>query len=344
MTRLPQLVRVAAAVLSVGMGVALAAPADVADVNRLLQAGQTAEALQRVDRALAATPKDAQLRFIKGVILSEQGKTQEAITMFVALTEEFPELPEPYNNLAVLYGKQGQYEQARKALENAIRTNPSYATAYENLGDVYAKLASQAYSKALQINGSNSAVPPKLALIRELFTARTTVAAASAAPTPAPAARPSPAAPAPASVPAPASTAQASAPSPATTPAPKPAALAAPTPAPAAVPDIENVIKAWASAWSRRDISAYYAAYARDFTGTSKSRKAWESERRARIVGKRSISVELSELTVNVRGDRATAQFRQDYRADSLNVSGRKTLELVRSNGRWLITKESAGS
>ena len=78
-------------------------------------------------------------------------------------------MPEPYNNLAVLYAGQNQFDKARTALEMAIRTNPSYTTAHENLGDVYAKLASQAYGKALQLDASNTAVPPKLAVIRELF-------------------------------------------------------------------------------------------------------------------------------------------------------------------------------
>ena len=91
------------------------------------------------------------------------------IAVFTKLSEDYPELPEPYNNLAVLYASQGQYDKARAALEMAIRTNPSYATAHENLGDVYAKLASQAYSKALQLDSNNTGVQPKLALIRDLF-------------------------------------------------------------------------------------------------------------------------------------------------------------------------------
>jgi tetratricopeptide (TPR) repeat protein len=109
------------------------------------------------------------MRFIKGVIYSESGKPNDAIATFTKLTEDYPELPEPYNNLAVLYASQNQLDKARTALEMAIRTNPSYSTAHENLGDVYAKLASQAYSKALQLDSNNQAVQPKLSLIRELF-------------------------------------------------------------------------------------------------------------------------------------------------------------------------------
>jgi tetratricopeptide (TPR) repeat protein len=124
---------------------------DYSDINRLLRAGQLAEASAKADQFLTAKPRDAQMRFLKGVILTEQNKPAESISVFTKLTEDYPELPEPYNNLAVLYAGQSQFDKARAALEMAIRTNPSYATAHENLGDVYAKLASQAYSKALQL-------------------------------------------------------------------------------------------------------------------------------------------------------------------------------------------------
>jgi len=174
---------------------------DYGDVTQLLRQGKTSEALSKADQYLAGKPKDPQMRFIKGVIQSEAGKPNDAIATFVALTQEYPELPEPYNNLAVLYASQNQYDKARTALEMAIRTNPSYATAHENLGDVYAKLASQAYSKALQLDNTNPAIQPKLALIRDLFTTNGKPGAASkptAAPTPAPAPAPvDPAAPKP---------------------------------------------------------------------------------------------------------------------------------------------------
>src|SRR5262249_22235720 len=151
---------------------------EYSDVNQLLRGGKLPEALTKADQYLAGKPKDPQMRFIKGVILTEQGKTNDAIATFQKLTEDYPELPEPYNNLAVLYAGQAQFDKARAALEMAIRTNPSYATAHENLGDVYAKLASQAYSRALQLDSSNTAVQPKLALIRELFSANPKVSAA----------------------------------------------------------------------------------------------------------------------------------------------------------------------
>ncbi len=312
---------------------------DISDVQKLLASGKNIEALNKADQFLASKPRDPMMRFLRGISLSQAGRTAEAITAFTKLTEDYPELPEPFNNLAVLHAQQGQYDKARTALEMAIRTNPSYATAYENLGDVYAKLASQAYSKALQID-TRSAVAPKLAMIRDLFPKErnSIVAAAAPAPAPTPAPAPAPVAAKPAPAPAPAAVA---------TPVPAPAPVAASEikPAPAAdhEREVESAVREWASAWSRKDMSDYFAAYSKDFSG-GKSRKAWEQERRDRILGKRSITVKISNLKVSVDGNKATARFRQDYKADSLDISGSKRLDLIRSNGTWVIVKESAGS
>lgn len=156
-------------VVATASPLAMAQTDPFAAVDQLVRAGQLSQALAKANQYLADKPRDAQMRFLKGVIQTESGKPQDAVATFVKLTEDFPELPEPYNNLAVLYASQSQFDKARAALEIAIRTNPSYATAHENLGDVYAKLAGQAYSKALQLDAGNTGVPPKLNLIRSLF-------------------------------------------------------------------------------------------------------------------------------------------------------------------------------
>ena len=143
---------------------------EYSDVAQLLREGKWSEAKVRVERHLAAKPRDPQMRLFRGVIQRETGRPAEAIATFTRLSEDHPELPEPYNNLAVIHAAQGQYDKARIALEKALRTNPSYATAHDNLADVYARLASQAYSKALQLDGApqQAATPARLALIREL--------------------------------------------------------------------------------------------------------------------------------------------------------------------------------
>ncbi|GJJ02614.1 hypothetical protein RugamoR64_31520 [Duganella rhizosphaerae] len=140
---------------------------EMADVSKLAKAGKFVEALNKTNEYLSKHPADPQMRFMKGVLLTEQNKSDEAIAVFTKLTEDYKDLPEPYNNLAVLYAANGQYDKARVSLEKAIRTNPSYMTAYENLGDVYGKMASQAYDKALAL-GSNNTPPAKskLTLLR----------------------------------------------------------------------------------------------------------------------------------------------------------------------------------
>lgn len=363
--------------LAIGLAIGFAAPAfadNLPDVQRLIKQGQYPQAMDKVDAYLSSRPKDAQGRFLKGLIYTEMNKPAEAIAVFTKLSEDYPELPEPYNNLAVLYAQQKQYDKARTALEMAIRTHPSYAIAYENLGDVYAKLASQAYDKALQLDNSNSATQNKLALIRDLITTSgkgnvkpqpaTQAAAATPAAQPAPAPVAAKPAPAPAAATAtvvaatqgaaavaaqPAKAAPAPISAPAATPAPAPAPVAAaPTPskpaASAASDDVAKAINAWADAWSRKDMRAYLGAYASDFdTPKGMSRKAWEQEREQRIAGKGgkiSVSVDNPQITIN--GDKATAKFRQHYKATGLSSSTSKTLILVRSGSKWLIKEENA--
>ncbi|WP_198084245.1 hypothetical protein [Variovorax sp. E3] len=103
-------------------------------------------------------------------------------------------------------------------------------------------------------------------------------------------------------------------------------------------------MRAWAAAWSARDTDRYLAAYAPDFTPPrNQDRKRWETDRRARITEKSSISVGIEDLVISVNGQAASAKFKQLYRADKVKETGRKTLELQRVGSQWLIRKESAG-
>lgn len=333
---------------------------DFTDVSKLMRSGQFAEALAKADAFLSRNPRDAQMRFMKGVILTEQNKSAEAIAIFTKLTEDYPGLPEPYNNLAVLYAAAGQYDKARSALDTAIRTNPSYATAYENLGDVHAKLASQAYDKALQLDSGNSAAKSKLTLVRSLVG---NVNGPNAKVVPAPVAPPVVAkAPEPAPIPAQSpKVAAVTPPAPVAKPAPveqvataKPEA-AKPEPAkPAPKPvqndngerdDILDVVNDWARAWSAQDVKSYLSYYGSDFqVPGGQPRKAWEDERRSRIVGKGRINVKVEAPQVSVNGNTATVKFRQVYVSDRLTANTRKTLVLAKQGGKWRIKQENTGS
>jgi len=141
------------------------------EIEQQFRRGETALAWQRLDQALAVPPGDTGLRFLKGVLLTETGRVTEAAALFERLTQEFPDLPEPYNNLAVLLAASGNLDGARAQLEAALRLDPSYRTAHENLGDVLVRLALRAFESAAGPR-SETALLNKLRLVRELAALR----------------------------------------------------------------------------------------------------------------------------------------------------------------------------
>ena len=335
------------------MGLALAAAAvhadELQDITRMMKQGQLPQSLERVDKFLAGKPRDAQGRFLKGLILTEMNRSGEAIQVFLKLSEDYPELPEPHNNLAVLYASQGQYDKARAALESSIRTHPSYATAHENLGDIYAKLASQAYDKALQLDSSNTGAKTKLAMIGELIDGGTRAARGPMRTEPVKMAEAAPAKAADAGNASAVASAKSGAESRAAGPkaaAPKAAepATKASGGASAESDALIETVQAWAGAWARKDVAAYLAHYARDFkTPKGETRGDWEKGRKQRISAPKEIKVEIESPKVSISGDNsASVSFRQVYRSDIVKAAGTKTLVMVKSNGKWLIHEERA--
>jgi Flp pilus assembly protein TadD len=142
---------------------------ELQQVEKLMAAGQWKAALARAEAHLAKNPRDAQMRFVRGVILSELKDSAAAREVFERLTEEFPELPEPYNNLAVIHAAEGRLDRARSLLETALAVRPDYATAHENLGDVYLQMSADAYARAATLAPGNRALSAKLASTRELL-------------------------------------------------------------------------------------------------------------------------------------------------------------------------------
>ncbi len=327
-------------VFSVAVCAPQAGADEIQDIHALTKQGQYAKALERVNQYLAQKPGDPNARFTKGLILAEQNKSAEAVEVFTALSRDYPELPEPYNNLAVLYAAQGEYEKARQQLEKSIRTHPSYATAYENLGDVYTKLASQAYDKALQVDSSSSTAKNKLSLIRDL-TSSSRLPSAPSAP---------PAALAQAALPGPDKSAGSKPADPKADAAVKTEAKKAEIQRPRAQEGAEQAVlqtvSAWANAWSQQKVETYLAFYAQDFkTPKGEGRSEWEAARRERITGAKKIEVAVESPRVVLKGaNSAAVSFRQMYRSDTLKVSSRKTLVMVRTEGRWVIQQERSGS
>ena len=307
---------------------ATATAAAIDDVRALIAQGQYREALTQVDAHLDQSPDDPQGRFLRGVLLAETKRIDEAIQVFSDLTIDFPDLPEPHNNLAVLYAAQGDYERARDALVMAISTHPSYATAHENLGDIYAKMAGIAYDQALELDSANRSAKAKLGFLSDLFSVR-----GGSAP---PRAQPSVAAaipPVSATVP--------------TTPVPITTASASTSPTSTAVDAAERerllaALSAWAQAWSSQDVNLYLSFYADNFVpvkGTS--RNAWAAQRRARLSRPKFVEIGVSDPLVEMRGvDRAQLTFTQEYRSDTYRDRVRKRLQLAWTGSDWKIIGE----
>src|SRR6266581_1491111 len=277
---------------------------ELQDIDRLLKQSQHAQALERVNQYLSQRPKDAKGRFIKGLILVEQNKVAEAIEVFTALSRDYPELPEPYNNLAVLYAAQGQYD------------------------------------KALQFDSSNSAAKNKLSLIRDLISSNRLPRSSNAPsetstePTPPSAAKTAPVKSAETKL------ASGQARSGATKPAEKPA-RAQDGSGDEVLQTVLAWAGAW-SKQNVETYLAFYAQDFK--TPKGEARSEWEAVRRQRISSPKRIEVAVESPKVTLKDqNNAVVSFRQTYRSDNLNIRSSKTLVMVRSEGRWLIQQERAG-
>lgn len=330
------------------------------DVVKQLREGQLTQAAKLIASERKNHPKDVEMWFLEGVVQAQSGQTDKAMATFTQITQAYPQHAESFNNLGVLAASKGQLDAARAYFEKALHTHPSYAIVHKNLGDVNSQLAKTAYSKALLVDPKVKPAPVQLSMLGSTTLGPALPATPPAAPEPQAQTPSKEAVLPPASVsPAPAAAPIASKP---VTPEPVPAAptvkpvsppKAEPAPAKADVPSksqddierkqVEEALRTWARAWSKKDMPQYLAAYAPSFDPPGKaSRKAWEEERRIRIVGKRSIHVELSQFHIRIKGTQAQAQFAQQYDSDSFKGRSTKNLSLVKEKGRWLISSESA--
>lgn len=374
---------------------------ELQEISQLVNSGQFDVALSKLDVYLAQHPKDLQAQFLKGVTLTSLNRQGDAIAAYKKVIEQSPDLPEPYNNLAVIYAQQGQYDKARQVLQLAINSHPSYATSQSNLSEVYSQLAVEAYDKALtssmdkNTEQDKTKVRSKLVMIKSLLPADpkaaqaviamqqkqsvvlvakassellsvkpTTIPPASNVVAVAPVVSVVPKVVAVAPKPVEAKLAEVQKPAELNTPPVKVAPVVAPAVVAAAVskpePEkpmsskpteatsnkqaLDEVVQNWASAWSKRDVGAYLGFYASNFvTPNGESRKEWEDMRRDRITKPKSISVEVTDLKVQMESDgHARVRFKQSYRAGSINMRTAKTLVLKQAGNRWRIEQELA--
>lgn len=355
-------------VLLVSLSLALGAPMvhadEFANVDQLLKQGQAAKAQQLADQFLSKHPKDARMRFRKGVSLSDQGKTDAAIGVFSSLVRDYPAMAEARNNLAVLYASKGDFDKAQAELEQALASNPAYSAAHRNLGNIYERQARLAYDRALRAGEKSPTQAPgaKLAMLRGLNRENEKAQPdnLNVAPPPPPARESKKPAPTPPHLTTLAqnNTNNSAAPAAKTTPPPKPTTPVASKPeatkvdtakVEASAPAInENAIlsavESWAKAWSNKDVEGYFSHYSAKFQAPD-GRAAWEQNRRVRITKPGNIKVTVLSPDIRIKDERRVeVRFRQDYKSATFNANSGKVLELGFENGRWLILKETVGS
>lgn len=136
------------------------------EVRKLLRRAKYEQAMALVQKSIATNPRDPQMRFWQAYLHEQMGQPALAKPIYLALTQEHPELAEPHNNLGVLLAAEGQYGEARQMLELALRANPRYGVAQENLGDVLLQQARQAYQRALDIDKAQRTAAKKIDLLQ----------------------------------------------------------------------------------------------------------------------------------------------------------------------------------
>ena len=278
----------------------------IEEIKILLKNGDYTNAEKLTNQSIENNLNNPELLFYKGIIETNQGKKNQAIDTFRDLTERFPKLPEPFNNLAVLYAGKGQFRLAKEILEQAIKTNPSYLTAHINLGDIFTKMASEAYNKALEIDKSNNIAITKLSMITQLFNynpnTKNTAIDSIKTKDEVKIIRPS---------------------------------------NKELRKSILNSIENWKTAWEGKDMKNYINAYSSNFIYPNNMTKSeWEKYRTNRIVPKKIINISISNIKLKFKKETITATFTQNYKSGRLNQTSNKSLTFVGDDGRWLILEE----
>ena len=284
----------------------LLAEQNMDEIKLLLKNGSYNSAKTLVDDQIKDNLNNPELLFYRGIIETNLGENNKAIDTFRELTERFPELPEPFNNLAVLYAEKGQFRLSKEILEQAIKTNPSYLTAHINLGDIYTKMASEAYNKALEIDKTNNVAITKLSMITQLFnyqpnTKNTTIKLVN------------------------------------TKTKSQDIKLSKKEIEKKVLDAIEN----WKTAWEEKNMANYLSAYSLNFNYPNEmSKLQWEKYRTSRIISKKTINILIASIKLKFKKEKVIATFTQNYKSGKLNQTSNKTLIFSREKDQWVILEE----
>jgi tetratricopeptide (TPR) repeat protein len=226
----------------------------------------------------------------------------------VSLTKSHPALPEPYNNLAVLYAQNGDFDLAKIALEKSIKTHPSYATAHINLGDLYTRMASESYNQALQIDKSNKNAKTKLSLIKKLFNFQPinkNIALTEDI-------------------------------------SQKPKSFQEIKDIEVSVNEkIFVMIDNWKKAWMNQNFDQYIGYYSTNFKNNKgMDLEQWKQFRKPRVINKPSIKLKLENIEISKNNNLFSVSFTQIYQSGSIDSTTKKTLLIELVDNQLKIVNE----
>ena len=298
-------------------GTALAA-ASTQQLQLLVEQKKFVKAVLEGNDILQQDPTNTRARFLTAYSYQMIAKTDKAISLYQDLIRDHPTLPEPRNNLAMIYLEQGDYDLASQMLVSAINTRISYAIAYANLSQVYKGIASEAYRRAIsqstepakythdieltaitRLDFQGSETAPKIAnlsvsqpvlkepLAEDIATTQTVVNAANEGTL------------------------------------------------------LIEKVRNWAQAWSSKDFDNYRASYAPDYRAKFNTHEQWVKYRQKRILRPGDIKVEVSDFTVKQRGaNLATVDFTQAFSSPRYSDRVVKRLDFNRVGSQWKIAVE----
>ena len=305
------------AIAAVMMIISFHCKADIKLINKLIDDKNYEQAQIEINALLKSDSDNPQLLFINGVLLSENNKVDEAIKVFESLTKTHPNLPEPYNNLAVLYAQQGDFPKAKHALEQSIKTHPSYATAHINLGDLYTRMASESYNQALQIDGSNKSAKTKLSLIKKLFNfqpIRKNIEITKKASN--------------------------------ESEAPKIQELDSKniienTSNNISLTEIESFIDGWKTSWEQQNFESYINCYSLKFKNNNgQNFEQWKIYRKPRVTNKEKIEIKLTNIKITEINNGFEVSFIQEYKSGNIDSRTNKKLIIETVDNQIKIINE----
>jgi tetratricopeptide (TPR) repeat protein len=282
----------------------IAADIDVVKIKSMITSSPTI-ALEEINRLIEINPNNHNLLFLKAVTQTRLEEKDHAIKTYNILIERFPKLPEPYNNLAVLYAEQNKLVEAKEILEKALKTNNSYSIAHINLGDVYTRMASEAYRKAFELNKSPVA-NNKLQLINELFSYSPNMQQNNLV---------------------------------------KSEARSNIKSRKKSIVALAGLVERWKSSWESKDLEAYFSTYSKYFKFNGEmNNKKWKETRTKKIINKEEINITLTNIKYEFKDGFWFINMSQAYNSGNYSDKEQKTLVIIKESGSYKIIEENIKS